>query len=282
MNKILSLIFFSSLLYSCSVKQHADTETRLEVELDNSISPSFKEMFSSIEIIPLETRDNCLLMNVEKVIPCQKGYFVFDNLKPAFYVFDENGYFVKEIARKGDGPGEYQLISDAVTDEKNGKIYLLSPYGFLLEYDWDGNYVEKIDLPIKPNYYSMAILGDNENFALWSCVESEEDGITIINQHNHALVNSYWKNDRMLDMGLPTPFYVYNGKNYFASAYQSKVYNLRADSLVCNYYWDFGNNGIDDKKLLNYSKIENSGERNQKILQDLENGILPFAMDGTA
>lgn len=267
-------------LCSCSVRQKVDGEIRLQVTgLNKDVSPSVSELFSSIQVIPLETQDSCLLMNVEKVVPCKDGYFVFDNLRPALYLFDKSGKFVREIGRKGNGPGEFQLLADFMIDEKEGRITLLSQYGFLLEYDWNGNYLDKITLPVKPNYYSVASLDDGQHWALWSCVDTEEDGIGIVDRHSHALVNGYWNNDRMLDMDLMRPFYSYNGNVYFGSAYQPQVYRLEPDSLVCAYSWDFGADGVDGKLLEGYAAIENSGERNRKKLQDLKDGILPYGME---
>lgn len=280
MSRLLFALIFFSLFYSCSIQQKADRGIRLQVAgLNNGVSPSVDELFSSIQVIPLETMDSCFLVNVEKVVPCKDGYFVFDNLKPALYLFDEAGKFVREISKKGSGPGEFQMVSDFIINEKERRIDLLSPYGFLLEYDWFGNYIETITLPVSPNYYSMALLNGGSNWALWSCVNAEEDGITIIDHHTHAYVNSYWNNDRILDMGLMHPFYSYSESAYFGTAYQPQVYRLESDSLVCEYSWDFGVDGIDEKLLAGYATIENSGERNRKLLQDLNDGILPYSME---
>ena len=278
-NLLYVLIFFP-LFYSCSVQQKIDGEIKLQVTgLNSGVLPSVDELFSSIQVIPLETMDSCLLMNVEKVVPCKNGYFVFDNLKPALYQFDGTGKFVREIGGKGNGPGEFQLLADFMIDEKKGRITLLSSYGFLLEYDWDGNYIEKIILPVKPNYYSMVLLNNGQNLALWSCVNMEENGITIVDYYSHAYVNGYWNNDRILDMGLMHPFYSYNKNVYFGSAYQPRVYRLESNSLEHEYSWDFGTEGIDDKLLTSYAAIKKIGERNRKLLQDLNDGILPYSME---
>ncbi len=268
------------MFYSCSVQQKMDGEIKLQVAgLNSGVLPSVDELFSSIQVIPLETMDSCLLMNVEKVVPCKNGYFVFDNLKPALYQFDGTGKFVREIGGKGNGPGEFQLLADFMIDEKKDRITLLSSYGFLLEYDWDGNYIEKIILPVKPNYYSMVLLNNGQNLALWSCVNMEENGITIVDYYSHAYVNGYWNNDRILDMGLMHPFYSYNKNVYFGSAYQPRVYRLESNSLEYEYSWDFGTEGIDDKLLTSYAAIKKIGKRNRKLLQDLNDGILPYSME---
>lgn len=57
-------------------------------------------------------------------------------------------------------------------------------------------------------------------------------------------------------------FYQYNKTSYLGSAYQNIVYKVGTDSLEIAYQWNFGNENIDEKKLLAYSKIENGNERN--------------------
>lgn len=61
-------------------------------------------------------------MDMEKLILHKGQLYVFDQRKPAVYVFDESGNFLREIAQKGEGPGEYQTITDILIDEKDERI----------------------------------------------------------------------------------------------------------------------------------------------------------------
>lgn len=277
MTNILTFLFLISFFVSCSVKHTNDSRGEtLNVDLNAQHSIKFDDLFSKVEIIPLETHDSCLIINIGKVFLCNRQLYVFDQIRPSLYVFDENGRFVKQISRMGNGPGEYQAISD-VAIEENG-IALVSPFGSVLFYNIDGEFIEQKVLPIKPNYYALSHM-KNGNWAFWSCVEKEEAGISVVEGDSMKLLYGAWYNDRMLDMGLMKPFYQYNKTSYFGSAYQNIVYKVGTDSLEIAYQWNFGNENIDEKKLLAYSKIENGNERNNRILNDLENGILTFSME---
>ncbi len=266
---------------SCSKKQMGDpSETVLKVDLEE-FALAFGDLFARSELIPLETQDSCLIVDIEKVIPYGDQLLIFDPIRPALYAFDKGGRFIRQISRKGNGPGEYLAISDVFVDRKMGYICFLSPYGSMSTYGMDGRFMNKKLLPPKPNYYAGTLMNDG-NIALWSCVDVEDCGITVVNKDSMTLVYETWRNDRMLDMGLMKPFYQYGAESYFSSAYQPVVYKVASDSLEIAYRWDFGKQNIDAKLLSSYSEIENGSERNNKILADLENGVLPFAMEGGA
>ncbi len=277
--RICILLVLSIVLCASCMKKQVEglTETVLRVELKESIL-AFEDLFVRADLIPLETQDSCFIIDIEKVIPYGDGLLIFDPIRPALLAFDKGGRFVKQISRKGDGPGEYQAISDVFINREMGNVCFLSPYGNISTYDMDGQYIGQDLLPTKPNYYAGVLLND-ENIALWSCVDVEESGVTVVKKDSMALVYEAWHNDRMLDMGLMKPFYQYDEESFFSSAYQPVVYKIASDSLERAYRWDFGKHNIDAKLLLSYSEIENGFERNNKILTDLDDGVLPFSME---
>lgn len=276
--KLYHLFLVIILCSSCSNKQKHDSKsTTLEVDLTEQ-NVSLNELFSHIEVIPLETQDSCLIIEIEKVMLHQDLFYLFDQRKPAIYVFNKDGTFIKEIAGRGEGPGEYQVITDMIFDDARQNIILLSPFGTLFIYDMEGRFLKQQILPIKPNYYAISPLRKNA-FAVWSCVETEDAGISVIHTDSMKILHKIWYNDRILDMGLMKPFYQYNAETYFSTAYQNTVYHIKNDSLEKAYQWDFGKDNIAPNRLITYTEIEDANEKNNKILKDLEEGILPYAME---
>ena len=170
------------------------------------------------------------------------------------------------------------MIYDFYVDENERKIGLLSPYGYLLIYDLNGVFLEKRGLPVKPNYYSVSDM-DAKSIALWSCVDKSEKGITVLEKDSFSIINTFWNNDRIFDMGNMKPFYRYRGELYFTTAYQNIVYKLKQDSITPAYQWDFGKGGIHESLLQKYLDIENDSERNNRLLNDLSDGTFPFLMN---
>ena len=241
MKKVLGL--FLMLLFACTSRHENEIQT-LSVDLHSS-AVSFEDLFSKIEIIPLETSDSCLLVDVEKIVQVDSLLYIFDSRRPALYVFDEKGAFVKQISQWGSGPGDHLLISDFMVDKKQQTIGLLSPNGHMGMYDLGGKFIKQDVLPAKPNYFAVASLG-SDKWIFWSCVREDEDGITVVGKDSLNTVSGFWRNDRILDMGNLNPFYEYNENVYFATAYQNIVYRLTEKGVHPVYCWDFGKEGIDD------------------------------------
>lgn len=273
MKKVLGI--FIMLLFACTSRDKNEIPT-LSVDLHSS-DVSFEDLFSKIEIMPLETSDSCLLVDVEKIVHVDSLLYVFDSRRPALYVFDEKGAFVRQISRWGDGPGDHLLISDFMVDKNQQTIGLLSPNGYMGIYDLCGKFIRQDVLPAKPNYYAVASLSP-DRWVFWSCVREDEDGITVVGKDSLNTVSGFWRNDRILDMGSLNPFYEYHDNVYFATAYQNTVYKLTKKGLYPVYCWDFGKDGINDEMLQKYRLIENEGKRNDELIKDLSDGTLPFCM----
>ena len=265
------------LLLSCGEAAHTPSTRTLQVNLKEASPVGWQELFARMEVIPLETNDNCLLMSIDKIRAYKDSLYVFDERREALYVFGKGGGFVRQISRRGQGPGEYTRISDFVLDNERKEIWLLAPYGYCLAYGLGGNYLRKTELPAKPNYQSITILPDG-NYALWSCVEEEEEGITLTDMAG-AYLNGYWHNDRIIDFMQLRPFYEYEGRAYFATAFDNPVYEVTSDTMKPAYRWDFGDRNVDAQKLAPYLDIANSSERNRQLLEALEEGALPFCME---
>lgn len=283
MSHIMKKVLLSCFLYilllitACSHTSPIVGYPSLFVNLEQQ-TVSFKDLFSTIRLIPLETNDSCLLIGIDKLICFEERFYVLDVQRPALYIFSKSGNFIQQISRKGNGPGEYNMIYDFYIDENERKIGLLSPYGYLLIYDLNGVFLEKRGLPVKPNYYSVSDM-DAKSIALWSCVDKSEKGITVLEKDSFSIMNAFWNNDRIFDMGNMKPFYRYRGELYFTTAYQNIVYKLKQDSITPAYQWDFGKGGIHESLLQKYLDIENDSERNNRLLNDLSDGTFPFLMN---
>lgn len=99
--------------------------------------------------------------------------------------YSKQGTFIKNIGRKGQGPGEIpQFTVDLVVNNK--KIYLLL-INMVLIYDLDGRPVETIRLTFFPRYIGT----DNKgNILLLSNNENQEKMITVLDG-NGTLMDSY-------------------------------------------------------------------------------------------
>lgn len=97
--KLILLLFFVFFLSCTRHDQMVDVRT---VALDEKSDFDINDVISC-KFIPLETRDDCLIGSVRKII-------IVDSEGDKLLVFDLSGKFIAQIGRKGNGPGEYRSI----------------------------------------------------------------------------------------------------------------------------------------------------------------------------
>jgi hypothetical protein len=88
---------------------------------------------TTFQIIPLETTDDCLIANIDKLEMRNNHIYVMDRLAQSVYMFDMTGKYLNKIDSRGQGPEEYAFLSNmTVTD--NSVIVIDHITGKQLEY----------------------------------------------------------------------------------------------------------------------------------------------------
>lgn len=77
----------------------------------------------SVLVIPLETRDDCLIGEMTKMVYQNNLIYVSDNVSKAIYVFDETGKLVTKLRAVSNGPGEYLNITSFTVRGTDMAIY---------------------------------------------------------------------------------------------------------------------------------------------------------------
>lgn len=143
------LILLPFIIVSCSISDKKITEQYPVIDLVGSVKKYqmayCSDYFSSIELIPLETKAECLLPVVPfPRIRCKDGFFFMSG--ESLYAFDSSGKFLNPIGKKGQGPGEYILPSNFFLNTDRPVVYV-ADLKKILEYDFDGNHIRSIDKP---------------------------------------------------------------------------------------------------------------------------------------
>jgi hypothetical protein len=103
-----------------------------------------------LEIIKLDNRDEALISTRSSVTIGDKYILTggVNEQKVTFKLFDKAGKYLTDVGAFGQGPGEYGNIADAVLDEKNQRIYILSwSTRNILEYDLAGKFIQPVKMP---------------------------------------------------------------------------------------------------------------------------------------
>jgi hypothetical protein len=83
------------------------------------------ELIKSIDIIPLGTKEGCLINRITDVrLLGNRVYALDDNNGNILYVFDKKGRYLNKIDKRGGGPGEYRSLTCFDVSEADGSISL--------------------------------------------------------------------------------------------------------------------------------------------------------------
>ncbi|MGM0408239.1 MAG: 6-bladed beta-propeller [Bacteroidota bacterium] len=140
------LLFFmllsGTVLFGCKNKIESIDSVKVDVNICNDVGLS--EIAEDVKCIPLEITDSCIIDKIIKVKTMEGQIYIADNAH--VFQFNADGGFVKQIGRKGRGPGEHQLIFDFCLNRLNGTINLLTSKG-IIQFDENNNFIKSV--PVK-------------------------------------------------------------------------------------------------------------------------------------
>lgn len=172
------------------------------------------ELVDSVKFIPLQTTEESLIAEINKLICTDHYYFILDSdIGKNVFIFSDEGAFVKKIPT-GQGPEEIYNPGDIAVDEEQSHLIVYNRKG-LSFYDYQGNFVKRELLPF--NFKNFRIIPNGFLFVI------------VPNQNNHlgelskmqVLITD--KNFRVISAGLP--FHYSENINYGITDYTSSFGN---------------------------------------------------------
>ena len=247
------------LLTSCiNNGQKITSAAALDIELDlsnittipidslNYISLVIKEedvvcdpdkLIDYIEYIPLETRANILIGNINKLFIHNDMIYILDASQAmSVFIFDITGKHINTIAGLGRGPQEYLRLGNMTIDKINNELILMDDLlHTLLFYDLEGNFQKKQNMGMR---ISELVRIDNDNFLLrsgrnWNdhIGPSSYFRVTIgdpfkeIKQHGFKM-NSF---DKQIFISGYSHFRPYKDGILFSASFTNEIYNISTD-----------------------------------------------------
>lgn len=257
MRTISNLFILVILLMSCEQKNKIDNgivkSSNLRIikinEPYNNVL-QIDSIFESIEAIPLETKDNCLISNIAKVRLHNDKLYVLNGLDQLL-VFNKDGFFEREISHKGKGPHEFLESRDFDIDQ-DGNIFLLD-FRKIHQFDSTGSFIKTIefqpilenDIFLNPMYFT---LNQKNGFYIYT------GSIGVHNNMKHKGLFEMYEidNNGFLKKG----YFPLTHKSQFFANQLSKYgnsYNLSprfgSDTIFC-----ISNLGVSAKYILDYGK----------------------------
>lgn len=269
---IVALLVFTG----CSLRSDKTNGVMLKVDVIPK-EVAFGSIFESCEIIPLETTPLSLMSEIDKALCFDDGILLLDMRRSVVCLFNNEGSFLNRIGERGQGPEDYLLCYDFSLNNSTNEVTLLSPYGEIINYDLNGRFVSRKGLPSKPNYFACLWLNQND-LALWSEVDTDEGGVSVVNVDSGELYYDDWYNDRIIDMCNLKPFFRYKDSVLFSAPLTNAIYQVSDSSMYPVYKWVFGEKGVSAEYINRLIEIQDPTERNKRLISDLESGLIAYAV----
>lgn len=284
MRKVLYPVFFMimcSFFWGCSNNKPDPPITEVIIDTKNEVGISRSlttEYFKSRKLVKLETTNESLIAQINRLIVYENRYYIFDHQNKSIFIFDESGNYISKIHNIGNGPGEYIQLSDFTIDVKNQRIILLCDIpSCLIYYDMNGQFLDQ-----EKNSNLKRYIAANEDVLIF--VNHFENYIGIQNKGKYSeflKIEDYIINKEFYSIH---PNIIRSNHTYFFKVYDNVIYELTDDNVLPKYKMQFGNKAV-DKSVIIENELEEIVEicsKEEKIcrISDFRecNDYLTFAM----
>lgn len=178
------LLFFCNFV---SFSQTTPIEIKFDLEKMETGHLGLSDFVESIEYIPLETKDECVI-GQGMVFDYDDTHIVVKyNETKAVYLFDRKGGFIRTIGRRGNGPEEFEGIHTLYMDSEKNCI-IIEANRKALYFDKQGEFLHSTSFPIDDRaanaYFRGLFLRTAESYVY---NDSTYSVYTIYNQKGHLL-----------------------------------------------------------------------------------------------
>ena len=216
----------------------------ITVNLDERDEISTKDLFSEIQLIPLETTPESLIRNITQIKFFEDRYYIHDYSRSQIFVFDREGHFHFALNEKGNGPGEYLNLTDfAIDTTRRNLVVLCAVSNALFFYDLGGKFIEKKKLPEIAGAYNSLQFQNKDTIAFFTY------------DYDHRLKFYSLSRNEILDEYFPEDIKdvfcrgVFPFPHAFRRSLTNTIYSLSGATFTELYRWDFGDLNNDIEKL---------------------------------
>ena len=259
------------LLYSCNSKNEG-SDNVININLDKEDKVSVLDLVDSISVVQLETKQESLFNFIVNVIFYKDRFYILDLKLQSILCFDAKGKYLYKINKKGRGPDEYSYIESFNIDPFNNQLMLLVPWGDILYYNLDGEFISKVKLPEEIIAYNEVYALDKERLLFISLNEVQANYYS--RKSNTILKGCLQTEDYIWRIFSPlSNSYYYRDSLYFSKEVENiDILNMSDNNLSISYSWDFGEKKnklekIKETSLLKKRKIQN--ERKPLLIKDI-------------
>lgn len=240
-------LFLAIIISSCGRHEPADKNSIEIIDLNDALSNArplnINDISTDLEFVRLETKDECLTGTRLFIYSNDRYLVAVDQAK--ILLFDRSdGRFIREIGRKGNGPGEYSRTYVVMPfDEENNLVYAgrnKSRYG----YSFDGQLEDTLSIPELVS--EVGNIEDNVFAAFMPDYQGGEKKKILIFNRRDSILNTFPNylsapNTNGFFVWNPNAwFYRLNKQLFFYQIFNDTVFQVGKAALTPKYVFDMG------------------------------------------
>lgn len=132
-------------------------ETGVQEALKLNEQIRLSEFLTGIEYVRLETTATGLVRPNSRVY-LTDNHIITINSRQCLLFDRKSGDFLRELGRRGRGPGEYSVATSGFLNENRSEIYFLGSERSLICYSLDGSFVGTVKLPVTESSFGLGNL----------------------------------------------------------------------------------------------------------------------------
>lgn len=245
-------------MVSCSSGQSTrsnDYGDAIQLKVVNADNPieivKLTDLVDSVEYIPLETTDECLLGNIYNIKEDAGIFFIW--VREGLYAFSSDGKFLNRIGRKGDAPGEYIYMNCFYLDTFNKRVGIACELQHkIFLYTYDGVFHSCLELRDTENsIHNIEMIGENKLLIhknLYSDIDKCENEYLVYDYSKGStpLVSVLKKSPHVTTTicamsYIHRPISHWGRKTWFIPTFGNVIYTCDGQEAVPSYYIDIPN-----------------------------------------
>jgi len=242
---IICLFFFGTQSFAQPGNQNVNSAKYLidlTVTKRNSESRCLNDIVRTNKIIVLKGRKDFYLTGASRIRVFKDRVYIFDRSQEKLFIFEASGSPVRQVLKRGNGPGEVSKAFDFDLDTENMTLNVLDVnQRKLLLYDLNGVFIQEIKNDFQSFYFSC----------LYPQKRAFYIGYFDPSYYNLHITNTKGKIDHLLfpfpqnikSMFFPFCGHITRGKAgiLYSDACSNEIYQIFSDeSVSLKYYIDFG------------------------------------------
>jgi hypothetical protein len=242
-----------SLFIGCSDKK-SSVNSGTVINLEEETPVCISDLFESIEVIQLETNEQCLIQTINNLIFYNNRYYILDERQQKLLCFDSVGKFLFKIDQRGQGPEEYVHINDINIDPYEQTLLLLEPWGNLFTFDLDGKFISKTKLPEEIIAYNEVHSLNRDTLIF---ISLNKYSLVTYSKHTNSIIDKQYDDKKGCVFSPIGKTYRYNNQLFYSPTPTNNIRNLSENTT---FSWDFGKRNNTQKQINKIKKIVELGE----------------------